>query len=384
MMRFVVCAVAALGVFAASGAAQQSRATDARFFPFVGCWRTDSLGSEGGEALNCVVPLPGSADVELVNVVDGHISGRQRIAASGRPSAIDDQGCRGEQQASWSPSARRLYLRSEFICAPNGIAGGKTTLMSILPDGERLEVEGIHSGVGSLMRVARFRDAGIPATLPRDLASRLGKQRLAVMTARADAASPLETSDVTEALRHTDSSIVRAWLTATAQHFQLSGDQVAALVRANLPASVLQAMLGTAPAYQLGVGVDASGRSADVYLNSPGTPGGGVTQMTTAAPYDNVNVYETCCTPGYSAYNYYTPVAPIAPYYPGVYSAPYGSYYSSPYPYRRYPSYYSPSRPGGGQHRAEPAPTYHSNPVGVRAGQGASNPPRQVPSRRRP
>jgi hypothetical protein len=385
MMRSVVRAIAALSVFAASGSGQQSRAVAASFFPFIGCWQSDSVASPG-QALSCVVPVQSSTDVELVGIVDGRVADRQRIDASGRPTAVDDQGCRGQQQASSSPAPRRIYLHAEFICAPNGMAGGQTTLMSILPSGERLQVESVRSGVGSITRVQRFRDAGVPASVPRDIAARLGKQRLAVMTARAEAASPLQTSDVMEALHHSDSSVVRAWLVATRQQFQLNGDQVAALVRANVPAPVLQAMLGAAPAYQLGVG-EQGGRNTDAYLNSPGTPAGGV-QMTTAgqpAPvYENVNTYDACCVPAYSAYNYYQPGVVGTGFYP-LYTAPYVSYYS-PYPARRYPPYYEPIHSGRGVNRPPPTPAYHSNPVGVRAGQGGSGSPpmRQVPSRRRP
>jgi hypothetical protein len=388
-------AFAALAGHARQARAQQARATDSRFYPFVGCWRGDSASADGHDALDCVIPVQGSPDVELVGVIDGRVSESRRVDATGRPRAIDEQGCRGQEQASWSPQPRRIYLHSEFVCAPNGIAGGKTTLMSMLPNGERLEIESIHSGVGSITRTQRFHDAGIPPSLPRELATRLGRQRLAVMTARAEAASPLKTTDVVEALHHTDSSVVRAWLTATAQHFQLSGDEVAALVRADVPAPVLQAMLGAAPAYQLGVGVDASGRSTDAYLSSPGVPGGGVSQMTTAAPvgpgypaYESMNNSGACCsTPVYSSYNYYTPVPGVTTYYPTLYSAPYVSYYSpyySPYAFRRYPSVRGPGGGGNGfNHRPAPTPAYHSNPVGVRAGQGASA-PRAVPSRRRP
>jgi hypothetical protein len=330
--------------------------------------------------------MPATSDVEVVEVIDGQIADRQRIDAGGRPTAIDEEGCRGQQQASWSASPRRVYLHSEFVCAPNGIAGGKTTLMSILPSGERLEVESIRSGVGSITRVERLRDAGVPTSLPRDIAARVGKQRLAVMTARAEAASPLQTSDVIEALHHTDTAVVRVWLTATAQHFQLNGDQVAALVRAEIPAPVLQAMLGAAPAYQLGVGTDASGRSTDAYLNSPGTPGGGVSQMTTAAPpqattpYENVNVYDSCCVP-YSMYNGYGVTPGMTPYYPALYGAPYVTYYS-PYAFRRYPSHFVPLNPPARPYRPAPTPSYYSNPVGVRPGQASA--PRQIPSRRRP
>lgn len=398
MKRSLIFAVAASVLVAGGVGAQEVRAADSRLFPFVGCWRADGAAESGSQrdALSCVVPVAASADVELVEIIDGQVADRRRVDASGRPRAVDDEGCRGQEQASWSAVPRRVYLHSEFVCAPNGMVGGKTTLMSILPSGEWLEVESVRSGVGSIIRVERRRDAGVPSSVPRELAARLGRQRLAVMTARAEAASPLRTADVVEALHHTDSSVVRAWLVATAQHFQLTGEEVASLVRSEVPAPVLQAMMATAPAYQLGVGIDASGRSTDAYLSSPGVPGGSSPMPGGAAPqnvpYENVYVYGAqpaysqpayapeYSQPMYSSYNSYDPLPGVPVYYP-AYAAPYYSYYT-PDVYSRFPRSYAPVGPV--QHRLNRAPSYYSNPVGVRAGQQAASPPRQVPSRRRP
>jgi hypothetical protein len=379
-MRPVVFAVTALFLSAGGVHAQATRTTDARFYPFVGCWRADSAAATE-QALSCVVPITGSSDVEIVAVSDGRVTDRHRIDASGRPRVIDEQGCRGQEQTSSSSLPRRVYLHAELICDPNGAAGSRTTLMSILPTGEWLQVEGLRSGGGVITHVQRWRDAGLPASVPRELAARVGRQRLAVMTSRAEAASPLRPGDVVEALRHTDSSVVREWLLATAQPFQLTGDEVAALVKANVPAPVLQAMMATGPAYQLGVGADASGRSTDVYLNTPGTPGSTAPTMTTMArvPYENVYGAPACCVqpaPVYQSYDYYSPVPGIA-----YYSLPFVPYYSQ-YNRGRYPSSYS--RNGFGPRRQTPTPSYHSNPVGVRAGQTVASPPRGVPSRRRP
>jgi len=386
MKQSVLVCVAAAFSLAASAHAQATRTTDARLFPFVGCWRADSTTSASAATLSCVVPVIGSADVEIVELADGRTVDQRRIDASGRPRAVDDEGCRGQEQASSPALPRRVYLRAELICEPSGAAGGRTSLFSILPSGEWLEVESIRSGGGAITHAQRWRDAGIPASVPREISNRLGKQRLAVMTSRAEAASPLRPSDVVEVLRHTDSSVARAWLLATAQPFQLSGDEVAALVKANVPAPVLQAMMATGPAYQLGYGTDASGRSTDVYLNTP-APGtaaasGAATMATMATmvrvPYENTYGYDACCVqqqPIYQSYDYYTP-APVITYY----AAPFVSYYS-PFNRNRYPRSYSFVGPG--PRRQTPAPSYHSNPVGVRAGQTVAA-PRRVPSRHRP
>lgn len=385
MRSVVALAVTALALSTGGARAQTTRASDPPFFPFLGCWRADSATTSEA-TLSCVVPVTGSADVEIVALSDGQIADRHRIDASGRPRTIDDQGCRGQEQTSSSSAPRRIYLRAALVCEPNGTAGDRTTLLSILPSGEWLQVESIRSGSGAITRVQRWRDAGVPASVPRDIATRLGKQRLAVMTSRAEAASPLRPADVVEALHHTDSSVVRAWLLATAQPFKLTGDEMAALVKANVPAPVLQAMMATGPAYQLGVGADSSGRSTDVYLNTPGVPGSGAypapgPMMTTMArvPYENAYGGEPCCAPAGPVYQSYYSPAPEVVYYP----LPYVSYYSQ-YNRARYPYPYSYPRGNFGPRRQAPPPSYHSNPVGVRAGQTVASPPRGVPSRRRP
>src|SRR3954464_1462377 len=103
MRRTLLVVATAIGFVSQRGSAQTSRAADSRFYPFVGCWRSDSAGAgPSRDALNCVVPITSSADVELVDLLDGQIVNRRRVDASGRPRAIEEQGCRGQEQASWS------------------------------------------------------------------------------------------------------------------------------------------------------------------------------------------------------------------------------------------------------------------------------------------
>jgi hypothetical protein len=368
----VAAAIAALVLPAASHA--QSRGTDSRLYPFLGCWRSDTTGakSAASSALTCVVPVEGSPDVEMVSIVDDHVSSRRRIDASARTHPIDGQGCSGQERTSWSTLERRVYLRAEYVCSPSGIAGGSTTLFSFLPNGDMLEVESVRSGNGTIVRAERRRDVGVPNNLPREIAGRIGNQRLAVVTARAEAAAPITLDDVRETLRMTDTAVVRAWLLETAQHFQLTGEQVATLVRDNVPSSVLQAMMAVPPKYQLGMGVDANGRSTDAYLSTP--------VMTNAAPVVQQVYVEPCCYPVYSSYVYYNPVQVVQPPpYPRAYTssryyAPY-TYYSS-YPYATaYPNRSTYGGPATTTHRE---PSYLTSPVGVRA-----STPTAVPSRRR-
>lgn len=378
MGKPLLIAAASMTLFAGAGSAhaQGSRGTDARLFPLLGCWNSDSTGGTASNrtgALTCVVPVSGSPDVDVVSIANGRVTSRHRIDASTRAHAIDGQGCKGQERTSWSSPAHRVYLHAEFVCAPNGAAGGATTLYSFLPNGEWLEVESIRSGGGSIVRAERYRDAGVPNNLPREIASQVGTQRLAVMTARAEAAAPIQPGDVVEALKSTDSAVTRLWLIETAQPMQISGDQMASLVRANVPAPVLQAMMSAPPRYQLGNGVDANGYSSNGYLSTP-SPAPLVAYNLDPLPsvlVENVYLYD-CCAPVYPAPVYYNPYSmsvPVPYGYPGRY------YPRGPsYPYRPLP----PTRP------VVTRPSYLSNPVGIRPNQvNATSPHSGTGGRRR-
>lgn len=397
LLRLKIVAAVAVLVFASAVClAQDARppVTDQRLYPFLGCWRSDTVGTRSARlgALTCVVPVAGSPDVELLNLVDGRVSSRRRIDASSRAHEIEGQGCRGQERTAWSPLVRRIYLRAEYVCG-TGIAGGTTTLYSFLPTGEWLEVENVRSGGGSIVRTERRRDAGIPNNLPREIAGQIGAQRLAVVTSRAEAASPLGPDDVVEALHNTDSAVVRAWLIETGQHFALTGDQVASLARAEVPPTVLQAVMATPPKYQLGVGVDSSGRSVDAYLSTPGWapafpygyPYYGHYAYYPYYPYHRVYYepypYYGCCYPGYASYTSVTTFNNNNYSYPGrSYGGGYADYYS---PYRGYPSY--SSYPTYSNYRAYSSPSFYSGSVGVRpAGQVRVMPASPGPGGRRP
>lgn len=338
-------AVAAIGVATPSGA-QDTRTTDARLYPFLGCWQGEhATGADG--ALTCAVPVSGSRDVELLTISGGRVTARRRIGPGARTHAVQGQGCTGDERTTSSSEVRRIYLRSEYLCGSTGIAGGETSLFSILPSGEWLAVANVRASSGSMVHVERRRDVGIPADVPREVAAKLGGERLAVATARAEAASPIRSADVVEALHATDTAVVRAWLAETAQPFRLTGDEVASLIRQQVPSSVLQAMMATPPSYQLGRGVDANGWSTDSYLNSPGAVSG-VGYAVAGPIIENVYV-ETCCAqPVYEQSGYYP--APVI-------------LYGAPLITRGHRAHEGFGQPNYRQ----PPPPYATSPAGMRA-----------------
>ena len=219
-------------------------------------------------------------------------------------------------------------------------------------------------------------DAGVPAEVPRDVASRIGSRRLAIATSRADAATPLTTADVLDALRHTDTAVVREWLVATGQLFRLKGDEVAALVRAGVRSPVLQAMMSSAPTYQLGTGSDANGRSTNAYLAAP------VVAPSPVIVYENTYISEPCCAVAPPVYSTYPSYYYYAPYATGIVVR---RGVSNGWSTHRPPYGWGGSGRGTGVDRpSRPAsPPYAGKPVGVRPQQPVAA-PRAVPSRPRP
>ena len=167
--------------------------------------------ADAGAAIKCVVPTARASAVDFITLVNGQIDSRERIVADSQPHPIDRAGCRGTETATWSPSGYRLYRRAELTCTGT-LTGTSTTLMANLPAGEWLNIEGIRAGAGSLERLDRYRDVGLPVTLPKEIRTTIAHQQLAIATARAAAAAPIGEGDVLEAGRYVDVGVVRSWV----------------------------------------------------------------------------------------------------------------------------------------------------------------------------
>jgi hypothetical protein len=353
---------------AQSPARRAAPSTDPRWLAWLGCWTSDS--SAAASNLKCIVPAASANAVEEISVLNGRIVGRDRLDTSGRPHQIRQQGCDGSESVAWSGTGRRVYLRAEYVCA-TGIKGTSTRMFAFLPSGDWLEVENVQSGTGSIVHTERWRDAGVPANVPPEIASLVGSQRLAVTTARASAAAALTSDDVLDALHHTDAATVRAWIVATNQHFDLDGRQVAALVHSDVPASVLQAMLGAgAQEAQAGLAAQRSVAS-DEYLNTP-VYRPDVEMQVVPFGYGSVPVAAGECAPwgcvGANAYSPYNGGAyyPYSPYSPFV---PYPVFGGPRIIRRGRPSFGHPTASHGPPHaspHSQHSPPVHRGPVGRR------------------
>src|SRR5439155_10194611 len=174
----------------------------------------------------------------------------------------------GSETATWATTARRVYVRGDYTCEGN-LRGSATRLLAISSSGEWLDIRGVRAGGGSVERVLRLRDAGLPGAVPKDVAATLARRRLAIQTARAAAATPLTVEDIIDAARTLDAAVVRSWVVESGQRFDLDARQIGALADAGVPAWVTGVMgMSRAPAAVV-AGPDSSA-IVQAYLNSHG------------------------------------------------------------------------------------------------------------------
>jgi hypothetical protein len=240
--------IAALGlaVMATTAAAQQASAGP-KWQGWIGCWTASVAGespyaapAENGTFV-CITPAASGDAADVTTIGDGKVVSTQRIDASGAERALDAKGCSGVQKASWSADERRIYLRSSSTC--EGLKSTTSAILSMTQLGEWLDVRGVSSYGSENVRVARYRDAGIPSSVPAEIASALRARGAGAETARIATGAPVGVTAVIEASRAADSAVVAAWLLEREQRFTLDAATLVKLADAGVPGAVTDALV---------------------------------------------------------------------------------------------------------------------------------------------
>ena len=344
----------AVGTSASSLDAQVARVTPpsghATWTAWLGCWAPQGPSaaiSANESSVTCIVPVDGAHAVEEVTLLADTVIARKRwpLPAAG-PQPFVDQECRGREAMNWSASGRRAYVHAEYTCDDGG-RGTSATLLAFSQSGVWLRVNEVRADGGAVVTVDRMHEVPAPAGLPAVATRSITQQRRAIATARAAASAPIAVDEIVDALDALDSNVVSLWLIASEQRFVLTAKEAALLAGANLPARVLQAVLG--------------GTSAPREARSVPT---GETVFATAAGYV-VSSYS-----GPSAVYICQPYACLTtPPYPVIYPVPvYPAYGTYGYPYYYgYSSSYYHHRPiiryGAPQRPMHTAPVTISRPI---------------------
>ena len=241
-------AVLGLVALAASTAGAQQMSAGPKWQGWIGCWAPTVAGESVFSAPSangmfvCITPSSSGADaIDVTTVADGKVVSTQKIDASGVERPVEAKGCTGAQRATWSADERRVYLKSASIC--DGLRSATSAILSMTTSGEWLDIRGVSSYGSENVRVARYRDAGIPSTISAQLASALRGRSMSSENARIAAGAPIGTKAVVEASRSADSSVVSAWLLERDQRFALDAATLIQLADAGVPASVTDALV---------------------------------------------------------------------------------------------------------------------------------------------
>jgi hypothetical protein len=188
----------------------------------------------------CITPSLGEA-VDVTTLNEGKVVSTQRIDASGADHPVDAKGCTGVQRARWSNDERRIYLRSESTC--DGLKSTTSGILAMTASGEWLDVRGVTSYGNTSVRVARYRDAGIPAAIPTEIANALRERSGSSEASRLAAGAAVGTTAVIEASRAADSAVVAAWLLEREQRFSVDAKTLVKLADAGVPGAVTDALV---------------------------------------------------------------------------------------------------------------------------------------------
>ena len=341
----VVLASIVVSPSVASGqaSAQAYASPSANWTAWTGCWRPDSPGARtpgqtmpqpSSSVLVCIVPggagqlAAGAAQV--MTIESGKVAMVDTISTTA-PRTRTAQGCTGPESAKWSADGHRLYLESRYDCA-GGTVRSSSGMFSISPDGRWVNVESSGAGKSRSLHVFSYSPAAIPESLPQQLADAVRSTQMAIGAARSAAGAALSASDVIDASRNTDSTVVAAWILDRRQPFNVDASKLVALADVGVPSDVTDAMV-------------AVSYPKSFTVATPGSIPGGDIPVTIAtddrATQRDVRVM---MIPEYSPFGYgFSPFGFPYGYSPYGYS-PYGysPYGYSPYGYSAFGGYYMP------------------------------------------
>jgi hypothetical protein len=229
----------------------QNSGADARWQAWLGCWTPAGtlirVVGKTEPSIVCVVPAASASAVDVMTVSGGKVVDSTHVDANGQPHAISKDGCTGWQSAKWAPSARRVYIKSEFNCK-----GAATTHVSAVyamaGSGEWLDVQGMRVEKNSGVHAVRYREADDDAAIPAQIAQKLHERSLAKMTAMLAVTEAPSITDVEEASRELDANVVSTWLieenkVMVERPEPLNGKELAQMADRGVPASVIDVMV---------------------------------------------------------------------------------------------------------------------------------------------
>jgi hypothetical protein len=216
--------------------AQQEAPPDARWLPWIGCWRPAGQQSLDGSLRVCVVPA-GAAGARIMTVAGGAVAAEETIIPDGAAHPSDEPSCRGSRRSEWSPDGLRLYASAELTCAdqPARKVSGLSTLTT---GGEWIDVQVVVSGSQERVRVRRYERSHDqppdPSLIPLEVAA---------SAAKSPPGARLTIAQVTEASSRVLPRVLEALIFETKSTFPIDRKELIAMDDGGVPDEVIDVMV---------------------------------------------------------------------------------------------------------------------------------------------
>src|SRR5690349_8378986 len=106
MVAMIVCVAPSAAL--AQQPPQTDAATDARWLPWVGCWRPAEQRAPEEGAHVCVVPA-GTIGARMMTLAGDQLIVEETVVPDGTDRAVAEKECRGTRRAEWSRDGERLF-----------------------------------------------------------------------------------------------------------------------------------------------------------------------------------------------------------------------------------------------------------------------------------
>jgi len=244
-MKRALMTVGFVALAAGTAGAQQASAGP-RWQGWLGCWApapsADAVFETPASGMFvCISPTSNPDVVNFTTIENGKTLSQRTVDASGTEQPITGDKCSGAQRAKWSEDGRRVFLSAAATC--DGLRTATSAILSMTPSGEWLDVRGANAAGTENVRVARYRDAGLPSTVPAEIATALSGRGMAAENARIASGSSVSTAAVIEASRAAAPAVVQAWLLELGQRFALDAATLQQLAKAGVAGKVTDAMV---------------------------------------------------------------------------------------------------------------------------------------------
>jgi hypothetical protein len=237
--------------------------TDGRWLPFVGCW--EALGAENteDETANGLVCFRLEGDgVTLTNHVGGELVSTEVLVADGRRQQVSVEGCEGAETVRFSEDGRRVFTQTDFTCGTEDTRAG-TGVMAFVSATRWIDVRSLEAGDQPFAWFQAYRLVGPDRMVEEGVEDPAEGLGMAVRSARAAAAAALDLDDVIEASRAMDATAVESWLVLRGDEFDPSADDLVALADADVPESVIDAVVAVSHPDRFVARTDAPPQQAD-------------------------------------------------------------------------------------------------------------------------